>query len=110
MRSMVEGRSCHTLRNNHSNHPIQLIENIARSDPQHGISVGFKVDLTQPIDRGDLVMLVNPSIDFDQQPRLDASKVRDIASDGMLAAKLEAVWPGTECLPEQHFRQCHRPP
>jgi hypothetical protein len=61
----VEGRSGRTLRNNHSNHPIQLIENIARGDPQHGISVRFKIVLTQAIDLRDAVMLVNSAVDFD---------------------------------------------
>jgi hypothetical protein len=45
MRSMVEGRSCQTLRNYHSNHPIQFVEDITRCDPQHGISVRFKINL-----------------------------------------------------------------
>ena len=65
MRSMVEGHSGQTLRNNHSNHPIQLFEDIARGDPQHGKSVRFKVNLTQAIDPCDPAVLVNFSVDFD---------------------------------------------
>jgi len=95
----VEGRSGQTLRSNHSNYPSQLVKNIARGDPQHGISVRFKIDLTQAIDARGLVVTVGFSINFDQQARREAGEVRDIASDGMLAAELEAVRAGTESLP-----------
>jgi hypothetical protein len=100
---MVEGRSSQTLRNNHSNHPIQLVENITRSDPQHGISVRFKIGLAQVIDLCGFVSLVNFSIDFDQQARRETCEVSDVSADGMLAAKFESIWPNPESLPKQHF-------
>ena len=99
MRSMVEGRAGQTLRNNHSNHPIQLGKDIACGNPHHGKPVRFKIALPQAINPLDLAAIVNVSVDFDQQPRRQASEVRNIASNWMLAAKLESIWPSTEGFP-----------
>jgi hypothetical protein len=64
---MVEGRSRHTLRNNHSNHPVQFAKNIARRDPEHGEPVRFKVDLAQAVDSRGAPVPVNLSVNLDQQ-------------------------------------------
>ena len=61
-----------------------------------------------PISQGSISDIVAVAINFHGQPRLSAEEVQNIRTDGMLAAKPQALkLPIAELLPEEDLRQIH---
>ena len=74
---------------------FEIAEHIARRD-----AIDFDFTPLEPFRAAPVVsklfgMLMNPPIDLDGQPRLDAAEVEDVGTDRMLAAKPGSTQPTT---------------
>ncbi len=102
---MVEGGR--RKRNNRSDSPVSILQNIASGDVQHPVAILQQKCIARSIARRTVATIVRLPIDFHDEAALLAIEVDDVRTDRMLSAKFEAGYRPAYALPYQHFGQAH---
>lgn len=80
--------------------PLRPGENILIAEPEDGPAEAFQVLLSEMVAQDDVIPVVNPAVDLEDQPEAVAGEVGEVAADRVLAAKAMAVEAGfAESLP-----------
>ena len=96
----MEGQSSLALRHNELHDPPEVIEHVARCDPQDRKAGPLKISLAQGVDACLISELVRRAINLNQEARRQTGKVRNITADRMLAAELVTFRPGSKGSPQ----------
>jgi hypothetical protein len=110
MRSMVEGAHLCASRNDARYDPVQIVENISRGDAHDGESLSIHNCVAGAVTLGLITVAVPFAVHFDDQPVAEASKICGHLLDGKLPAKLQAIRPRSQRLPQDNFRETHISP
>ena len=86
--------------------PLGLRDRLFIREPEHRPSKVFQFNLPEVVPQHNVVALVNPAVDLEDQPEPVAGEVGDVWAYGVLAAEAVAVDPrGAELLPQPALRQ-----
>ena len=97
MRSMVEG--AHHSRNNHFEHPMDIVQHLRGRYVQHSIAILPKEAITLGIAKAASRSIVRLAINLDDQPPIVGVEVHHIRSNRVLTPHLEAALLPLETLP-----------
>jgi hypothetical protein len=62
-------------------------------EPEDGPAQIFQFHLSEVVSQDDVIPIVNPAVDLEDQPEAIAGEVGDVGADGVLTAKAMAVDP-----------------
>ena len=97
MRSMVEG--AHHSRNNHFEHPMDIVQHLRGRYVQHSIAVQLKETITLRVTEAAARSIVRVAINLDDQRPIASVEIRHIRSNRVLTPHLEAALLSLETLP-----------
>jgi hypothetical protein len=91
-------------------HAVQIIENIARSNPQRLEARVGERSISNLIALRPISHRMNIAINFDREPPFEAREIDDISPARILASKAKASGSRTQLLPKKNLRESQRPP
>ena len=74
--------------------PIRPGENFLIAEPENGPAEAFQFHLSEMVSQDDVIAVVNPAVDLEDQSEPVAGEVGEIPADRVLAAEAMAVDPG----------------
>ena len=88
------------------NDPLPLGENFLIAEPENGPIEAFQFHLSEMVSQDDVIAVVNPAVDLEDEPEPVAGEVGEVSADGVLPPELMTVDPGTaKAFPQPALRQ-----
>ena len=106
-RRVVEGQSCSSRSNDRIENRPDVTKNFRRRYPEGLYSGGSHPPVASRVSAGSVAAIMDLAVNFDRQTGIAAEKVQDVGAAGMLAAKLQAVRPLSQRLPEHDLGKGH---
>ena len=74
-----------------SNDPFRVGERLFIAEPENGPADGFQLHLSEVISQDDIIPIVNPAVDLQDQPEPVAGEVGEVAAERVLATEAVSI-------------------
>lgn len=86
--------------------PLRLGENLLISESENGPAESLQLGLPQMVSQHDVIPVVDPAVDLEDEPEAIAGEVGDVGANGVLAAEFVAVDPACpQAVPQAALSQ-----